>query len=370
MDVKTLRGIRIKSADKGQVSAVFSVFNVKDLDGDVTLPGAFDSHPDVPISSYGHGSTLRGDLPVGVAKIHADGAQATMEGQFFLDTPHGKAAFQTVKNLAEAGLGEWSYGYEAKEFHFGEWEADGSTVRYLTKLAAQEVSPVLKGAGIGTRTVSAKSAGMELAQEKGVSDWRSAIRPHASGLSGKSWDEDAALYGMGSDAGVGAHRTMFAWVDPTQDPEMKASYRMPHHEHAGGAASLRACVIGLALLNSGRDIGIPEGDRKGVYAHLAGHLLDHDVDVPDLSASNVGSLKLADITGLVLADLSNVRKVATETLARRTARGKGLASNSAEILGWVREELGALADLLDSPDETVAREYAAYVSRNLPTRSV
>lgn len=368
MDVKTLRGIEIKDAVKGQVSAVFSVFNVKDLDGDVTLPGAFAGHPDVPISSYGHGSTLRGDLPVGIASIKADGAQAVLEGQFFMDTPHGKAAFQTIKSLAEGGLGEWSYGYEAKEYHFGEW-TDDSTVRFLTKLGVSEVSPVLKGAGVGTHTVSAKSAGFDLARESGVSDWRSAIRPHPAGLSGKSWDEAKALYGMGSDAGVAAHRSMFAWVDTTQDPDLKASYRLPHHEHAGGAASLRACVIGLALLNSGRDIGIPEGDRKGVYAHLAGHLLDHDVEVPDLSASNVGSLKLADITGLVLADIGAVRKVATETLARRTARGKGLASNSAEILGWVREELGALADLLDSPDETVAREYAAYVSRNMPPRS-
>ena len=38
---KTFTGLTVKAADKGEVSAVFSTFGVKDHDGDVTLPGAF-----------------------------------------------------------------------------------------------------------------------------------------------------------------------------------------------------------------------------------------------------------------------------------------------------------------------------------------
>ena len=368
MDVKTLRGVEIKSADKGTVSAVFSVLNVKDHDGDVTLPGAFRDHPPVPISSYGHGSTLRGELPVGTAKIREEGDQVILDGQFFMDTPEGKSAFTTVKNLHQAGLGEWSYGYTPKDYNFGEW-TDGSTVRFLKQLGVHEVSPVLQGAGIGTRTLAAKAAGNELAKDRGHTDWRSAIRPHHSPLSHKAWDEDSTTGAIPATADVAELRAMYAWVDASGDPEMKSSYRLPHHEHPGGPASLRAVVVALSLLNSGRDIGIPESDRKGVYAHLAGHLLDSDLEPPDLAEPGVGSLKLADRAGLVLADLGTLRKVASETLARRTARGKGLAPNSTEILGWVRSELAELAVLLDSPDETVARELARFYSRSRVTPS-
>lgn len=357
MDTKALRGIEIKDATKGEVSAVFSQYNVKDHDGDVTLQGAFADHGPVVISDWNHGTSIGAALPVGTGTIREEKGRAVLDGHFLMDTPHGAAAFATVKALHAKGLGEWSYNYDPSEYHFGEW-TDGSRVRYLDKLKAHEVSPVLRGAGIGTTTLSAK--GLELATE---SDWRSAIRPHPSGLSLKSWDGDDLVDGLDTDAGVAVLRSIFAWVDSTADPDLKGSYRLPHHDGPGGAASLRGCVAALALLNSGRDIGIPEGDRKGVHAHLAGHLLDHEIEAPDLAPAGGGSLKLADRAGLVLADLGGLRKVTTETLARRAVRGKGLSPQSREILGWLREELGELTALLETPDETTAREYAAFIQR-------
>lgn len=56
MQVKQLGRVEIKNADKGEVSAVFSTFNVLDSDNDVTLPGAFDEGAELPISAYGHAS--------------------------------------------------------------------------------------------------------------------------------------------------------------------------------------------------------------------------------------------------------------------------------------------------------------------------
>lgn len=150
---KALR-VEIKDAEKGTVSAVFSTLNVKDHDGDVTVPEAFQDGAPVVISAYNH-TSWSGALPVGKGVIrNVGGDQVTMEGQFFLNTQHGRDTFETVKALAEDGLGEWSYGFDVQEAEHGEFK--GERVRYLKKLKVHEVSPVLQGAGIGTRTLSAK----------------------------------------------------------------------------------------------------------------------------------------------------------------------------------------------------------------------
>jgi hypothetical protein len=52
-------------------------------------------------------------------------------------------------------LQEFSYGYDPVKFSFGEFE--GMKVRFLEELKVHEVSPVLVGAGVGTRLLTAKS---------------------------------------------------------------------------------------------------------------------------------------------------------------------------------------------------------------------
>ena len=162
MTSKLFTGFEVKDAEKGEVSAVFSTFNVKDKDGDVTLPDAFKSGADVVISAYGHKS-WDGVLPVGVGTITATKTEAILTGQFFLDTESGRDTFTAVKRLAEKGLGEWSYGYAPTKYSFGEHE--GERVRFLEELDVTEVSPVLMGAGVNTRTLAAKSAGLRFTEE-------------------------------------------------------------------------------------------------------------------------------------------------------------------------------------------------------------
>lgn len=147
------KGIKAElDGDTGQVRAIFATFNVEDHDGDVTVPGAFESGAKVRISAYNH-TSWQGALPVGVGTIDQDDTKAWMDGQFFMDTSHGRDTFLTVKQLDD--LGEWSYGYDVLEGGPGQW--DGKDVNFLRKLKTHEVSPVLLGAGIGTRTVAAKS---------------------------------------------------------------------------------------------------------------------------------------------------------------------------------------------------------------------
>lgn len=153
MDTKTLGRVHIKDAAKGEVTAVFSTLGVIDLDGDVTVPGAFEEGAPVRISAYGH-SSWSGALPVGKGTIRTEGSEAILEGQFFMDTTAGRDTFTVVKELGEQQ--EWSYGFDVEERSFG--KQDDRDVQFLKKLKVHEVSPVLLGAGVGTRTIGAKGA--------------------------------------------------------------------------------------------------------------------------------------------------------------------------------------------------------------------
>jgi len=143
--------IRFKSdGDTGEFQAVFSTFNVIDLDGDVTLPGAFEDGQKVRVAYWGHRWQ---DLPVGKGVIHADDEKAWIDGQFFLDTDVGRETYRTVKNLGD--LQEYSYGYDIIEADIGKFEEQDVT--FLKKLTVHEVSPVMLGAGIDTRTTDIKA---------------------------------------------------------------------------------------------------------------------------------------------------------------------------------------------------------------------
>jgi HK97 family phage prohead protease len=154
MEYKLGRGpVAFKQDDAGEYTgefqAIFSTLNVKDHDGDVTLPGAFKEGQKVRISYWGHRWQ---DLPVGRGEIHADDAKAWVDGRLFLDTEAGRETFLTVKNLGE--LQEWSYGFDIEERSEGDWEGD--QVQFLRRLEVYEVSPVMLGAGLDTRTVAIK----------------------------------------------------------------------------------------------------------------------------------------------------------------------------------------------------------------------
>ena len=151
---KALTRVEIKDADRGEITAVFSTLDVKDKDGDVTLKGAFTDGAPVVISAYGHKS-WDGALPPGKGRIRELATEAVMEGRFFMDTPHGNATFVTVKELSEEdALQEWSYSLDQVKSHRGAF--NGEQVRFIDKVSVKEVSPVLVGAGVNTRTLETK----------------------------------------------------------------------------------------------------------------------------------------------------------------------------------------------------------------------
>ena len=161
MRTKALRGLKITDEAAGRVEAVFATLNVVDHDGDITRAGAFEPGAKVRISAYNHAS-WDGALPVGRGTIAERGDDVVLDGQFFLETSGGRETFEVVKQMAE--LQEWSYGYDVLEAD--KTTVDGARVNELRKIKVHEVSPVILGAGVGTRTLAVKRgqrAGKQLA---------------------------------------------------------------------------------------------------------------------------------------------------------------------------------------------------------------
>jgi hypothetical protein len=371
-------GVEIKSESKGEVSAVFSTFNVIDSDNDVTFPGAFTDGEEVVISGYGH-SIWKGDPPVGEGTIRSTRTEAILDGRFFMDTTAGREMFATVK--AMKGRQRWSYGYDV--LHKPETVTfQGRKANALRKLKVYEVSPVFRSAGVNTRTLAVKSAietlldggmdgGMDpqeaarlLKETPLVSEYKAAIRPHETGFRRKAWNP-ADLGDVLTKASVDDLRALHAWVNPLGDPTVKSSYEFLHHHGPGGDANVRACLLGVAQLKraAATDPQIPEGDRGAVYAHLAQHLADADYDVPEMFDP---SIKMNDRLTLIAADLTSAIAEVDEVGASRALKGKATqTARTLENLDWLRELSRDIDLRLNSPQETAAEEFARFVLQNL-----
>ena len=159
MSEKEVKAIdfELKEDAEGKVSAVFSVFNSLDSDGDVVLPGSIKSgfkSGDVPMV-WAH----KWDMPIGKGRIEEDDGKATFNGEFFLDTDSGQEAYKIVKNMGD--MQQWSFGYRVNDAERAPFKSANSEeevdARYLKDLTVFEVSPVLVGANQETYTMAIKS---------------------------------------------------------------------------------------------------------------------------------------------------------------------------------------------------------------------
>jgi hypothetical protein len=346
MNTKSLR-VEVKDAAQGLVTAVFCTFDVIDLDGDVIAKEAIPDGASVRISAYNHES-WNAAMPVGKGIIRTTATEAILEGQFFLNTTHGRDAFETVKEMGD--LQEWSWGFDIEDAEPA--TVDGRTVRRIKRTVVHEVSPVLLGAGLHTRTLATKGAAVH--KKNGF------VPTHDSAVVERMWDGFATTKALADNARPSELRTVYAWVDPEGDPEVKSSYAFAHHHGVGGPANLRACLMGIADINGGRgaklrdadgnvrECELTETERKSVYEHLAAHVRDADREPPELRSPG-GAMKFNDELLDGLAVLSRLIDGASRVVAQRAEKGKQMSKGNTEVLDWVSDELKRLQPLYATP---------------------
>jgi hypothetical protein len=171
---KALTDLEWKADKAGAFRAVVATYNTVDRDGDVSIPGALDTSKSVIVSPWNHSSVddARADAPIGAATITTVGDKAIADGHFYVNTELGRKAYEITKSLFDDGLGEWSYafrippdGASTDSKDLAEWPG---ARRILKRVQPFEVSLVFAGAGIGTQTLSVKSAAEVLELKRGA----------------------------------------------------------------------------------------------------------------------------------------------------------------------------------------------------------
>lgn len=160
-----IKGMTIEKMDEaGTGRARIAQLSAIDSDGDTYAPGAFSW-------KAGGGQWVnmipahdRRAMPFGKAWLHEEGDWCVADLYLNLDTQAGKDWHATLKfDLAKGTpVQEWSYGYQVLDAV--QEQRDGKYVQILKKLDVDEISPVLRGAGVGTGTLSMKSAELKAAK--------------------------------------------------------------------------------------------------------------------------------------------------------------------------------------------------------------
>lgn len=153
MDIirKQFRG-EIKQLDgEGSFEAVIATLGVVDSDGDIIVAGAFQNATVSIMPAHDHRH-----VPLGKAKMEDRGDKAIAVGKFNLDVPAAKDWHSALKFDLEhpPAVQEWSFAFGIEESSTE--TRDSEEVRLLELLDTMEVSPVLRGAGVETGTLSAK----------------------------------------------------------------------------------------------------------------------------------------------------------------------------------------------------------------------
>lgn len=288
---KQTKPIEIKQLNEaGTGLARIATLSAVDSDGDTYAPGAFGGEKGQTVkvlAAHDH----RG-VPLGKGRVFERGDEALAEFKLNLDTSTGSEWHSALKFDLDnpPATQEWSFGFRILDS--AEEVREEEHVRVLKKLDVFEISPVVLGAGVNTRTLVAKDG-----EDKAVTP------RHETPTSMGAWDGAANERRLEAGESLAKNGPRaYAWRDPDGDPEAKSSWGFPHHfvgeDGSPGAASTRAAIKGIAVLNGARGrTTIPEADRRGVWKHLAGHLRDADIEPPELreSGEGTGAKSLAEL---------------------------------------------------------------------------
>jgi signal peptide peptidase SppA len=194
------------------------------------------------------------------------------------------------------------------------------------------------------------------------------------------WDGPAEEASIPNSKGADTYRRMYAWEDDTaENKDTKAAHKFLHHfwrSGAPGPASTIACSTGIGYLNRAPGApghpNIPDGDRQGVWDHLAAHLRDANSDNPDYEPPPLqgqaddasGTADATDMTEdtadlasgqpyaqrleLALAEARDLAEQTQRRAAMRAEAGRHLSAETREHLAGMSEAFAAVgADLAE-----------------------
>lgn len=335
LERKTVGAVLKASGDDGSFEAAIATFGELDHDRDIVMPGAFDGATASVLPSHN-----QDHVPLGKTSVQESGRQAIAVGKFNLEIQAAKEWHSAIKfDLANPpAVQEWSWGFRPLKESFE--QRDGQRVRLLHKVDLREVSPVLRGASIGTGTLSIKSESV-----------------HETATSSAPWDSVAHERRLVAAAEKSGAYALIKGED---------GYFL-HHEVGEegtpiGPANIHACLAGIATLKGVRgSCLLTDETRQGVYDHLAGHLKDAGIEPPELG--DKPGIKMVDQIRLATWDARAViERIHSATLDRKLGQeAKSLSLELAKEHAALMDELKALAEGM-LPEDQAARAAARFLA--------
>lgn len=270
---KYLKGF-VESVDKeaGVLSVAVATDLSEDRDGEVVNPDGLDFNNFMrnPVLLWAHNYH---DAPIGkVLELKRDGNRMLFKPQFAVGI--SEKAKQIFDLYSEGYLNAFSIGFIPKE-------KEGNI---FTKAELLEISCVPVPANPNA-LVLARSKGYDPALlkelEDAASEDKTAIPYHDYGTAeeGMAWDGPAQVRACGDD--IAKLKSLCAWFDASK-PDVKASYKLPHHMADGKKAVWRGVRAAMGVLMGARGgVDIPDDERRGVYNHLAKHYAQFGKEAPE-----------------------------------------------------------------------------------------
>lgn len=270
---KTYQATETKAIDNSRSLLVKISTNSPDRSKDVVFPNGavLENYLKNPVVALAHKYD-------GLSIAKTDELQVTDDGIVAKVTFPDKGVYpiaDTVYELYKGGfMNAWSIGFIPLEVEdldgggreFKKWEL----LEYSAVLVPDnpEALTLLRSKGINTKALE------EIMHEKGVIPFKET----PTSDSDTPWDSSLEV----REASVEDLKIMCAWFD-SDNPDIKQSYKLPHHKASGEhPVVLRGVYAAMgALLGARGGVDIPDGDRKGVYSHLAKHYKQYDQEPPE-----------------------------------------------------------------------------------------
>ena len=244
---------------------------------------------------YGHQYSGMESIPVGkvasLALVHENEQKKWNMGWVFQGDDVTPLITAVTKSWDRGFLNTVSIGFLAKEY-------DGNII---TKSELLEVSIVpvpanpqaLRLNGFTDAEVKAlEGEGKEGIETKSVIPYKETGKAPES----EAWDAGAEV----GAASVEDLKIMCAWYDE-QKPDVKSSYKLPHHKASGHGVVWRAVAAAMAALLGGRGgVNVPDADKQGIYNHLAKHYAQFNKEPPAFHKAEPAPVDLiADLESMV-----------------------------------------------------------------------
>ena len=174
-------------------------------------------------------------------------------------------------------------------------------------------------------------------EEKGVIPFKDT----GTAEEGAEWDAGKEV----REAEIEDLKIMCAWYD-AENPDVKTSYKLPHHYANGHKAVWRGVAAAMAALLGARGgVNIPEKDKEGVYSHLAKHYKQFDKEPPELHKEYANEDEISKACGIE----TKADRILSE--ANRTKIKETLV-----LLKKVQEALGELLDISEPITDSLESE--------------